>query len=474
MTAVCSLLALSLGIACVAWWLTAGHRPASYDSPPVTNADGSVYFDHSSLVMPSSVEEVIGVVLSANRDRRKIKVLGAGHSRSEIAHSSDIYLSLYNYRGVIHVDKRKREVAVRAGTLLRDFNSELRKNGLSLGNLPTLGDQTMGGALAVGSHGTGLKYGNLATFVTSLSFVSGTGKLISVNATTDKKLFNAALASLGMIGIMTEVTLKCEESFNLRENITVLPLDECLRSLPLLSAQSDHGKLWLESHSGVCAVFNVWHTTRPRSPEQGVELWDIKNRVSEPLLWLGSWLPHINPRIVSFLYNSLKIFTPYERVDVSEDVFIPPLYVPANHQVEFAVDMKDCVAALRDWNTLASSNRHTNMFTEVRYVKKDGFFLSPDFERDSCHITIIIYNPSHEVLHSYFDSLCKAFSNYSARVHWAKHLCGLNRRELENLFPRLSDFDKIRSKMDPGGVFVNSILGKMFGYEACSEDHCNC
>ena len=64
------------------------------------STDGSVYFDHTNLKMPSTVQEIIEIVKSASLDRRKIKVLGAGHSRSAIAHSSDIYLSLYNYTGI--------------------------------------------------------------------------------------------------------------------------------------------------------------------------------------------------------------------------------------------------------------------------------------------------------------------------------------------------------------------------------------
>lgn len=56
-------------------------------------------FDHASLYMPSSVDELIAVVKLAYENRRKVKVLGTGHSRSPIAHSSDIYISLFNYTG---------------------------------------------------------------------------------------------------------------------------------------------------------------------------------------------------------------------------------------------------------------------------------------------------------------------------------------------------------------------------------------
>lgn len=49
--------------------------------------------------MPSSVDELISVVKMAYENHRKVKVLGTGHSRSSIAHSSDIYISLFNYTG---------------------------------------------------------------------------------------------------------------------------------------------------------------------------------------------------------------------------------------------------------------------------------------------------------------------------------------------------------------------------------------
>ena len=58
--------------------------------------------------------------------------------------------SFMRYLGVANIDHGRKEVAVRAGTLLKDLNAELRHRGLALINLPTLSDQTIGGALAVG------------------------------------------------------------------------------------------------------------------------------------------------------------------------------------------------------------------------------------------------------------------------------------------------------------------------------------
>lgn len=64
-----------------------------------------------------------------------------------------------------------------------------------------------------------------------------------------------------------------------------------------------------------------------------VSLSIFQSRVSEPLLWIGSQLPFINPYLMSFLYNILRIFTPYERVGISHEVAVPTVYVPPNYQV---------------------------------------------------------------------------------------------------------------------------------------------
>lgn len=98
-------------------------------------------------------------------------------------------------------------------------------------------------------------------------------------------------------------------------------------------------------------------------------------------------------------------------------------------------------------------------------MKKDDIFLSPNFGRDSCQITIIIYNPSQAVLLDYFTSLCESLSKFAARAHWAKYLCDMGRPQLEEIYPKFSEFAKIRERMDPNRIFINKPLEKLFGIE---------
>ena len=83
--------------------------------------------------------------------------------------------------------------------------------------------------------------------------------------------------------MLTDVTFRCEEWFNLRENVSIRTLDYCLQNFDRLSSRSDHGKMWIEAHSGVCAVFDVWRTRDPVTEKERVSMWDIKVRMeSQP------------------------------------------------------------------------------------------------------------------------------------------------------------------------------------------------
>ena len=113
-------------------------------------ADESVYFSHEHLQSPSTKEEILNLVQSAARNNLKIKVLGSGHSRSAIAQSDGVFISLHNFTGIVGVDLQKKRVTVRTGTMLRTVNGYLDEYGLALSNLPAVADQSIGGAISIG------------------------------------------------------------------------------------------------------------------------------------------------------------------------------------------------------------------------------------------------------------------------------------------------------------------------------------
>ena len=104
---------------------------------------------------------------------------------------------------------------------------------------------------------------------------------------------------------------------------------------------------------------------------------------------------------------------------------------------------------------------------QVRLVKADDIWLSPNYNRDSCHVTLTLYNPSPNAAHNYFGQFFNTSSRkleLAPRLHWGKYMSGVGSLEVESMYPRLPDFAKVRQEMDPYGLFINHALREKFDF----------
>ena len=77
----------------------------------------------------------------------------------------------------------------------------------------------------------------------------------------NKVAFSLLQVSIGMLGIITEVTIPIERSYLLRETLTTHTLERCLLDLDALMRSGEHAKMWIELFSEKCAVFAANRTT---------------------------------------------------------------------------------------------------------------------------------------------------------------------------------------------------------------------
>ena len=81
-----------------------------------------------------------------------------------------------------------------------------------------------------------------------------------VSADQSSDIFRAAPVSMGLLGVITEVTFQCEPTFNLEETITAPLFDECIDNLRQLAYSAEHVKIWLELCSRSCVYFRTNRT----------------------------------------------------------------------------------------------------------------------------------------------------------------------------------------------------------------------
>src|SRR5262245_42292557 len=192
------------------------------------NWAGNQHTVAAEVARPSSPDEVAAVIRSAAASGRTVKPAGSGHSFTPAAATTGTRLDLSSLSGLVTLSRASKLIRVKAGTQLSALNAELARHGLAMPNLGDIDVQTISGALATGTHGTGMGYGCLSTFVTELELVTGTGDIVRCSREQNPDLFSAALVGVGAVGVVTDVTLRGVDAFVLHADERPTPLKDVL------------------------------------------------------------------------------------------------------------------------------------------------------------------------------------------------------------------------------------------------------
>ena len=148
-------------------------------------------------IQPQSIAEVQKLVTLARRCRRRLVVVGSGHSPSDLTCTSAWLVNLDGLHRVLDVSRETGIVTVEAGIRLWDLGERLEKDGLTLSNLGSIDSQSIAGVMATGTHGSSMQHGLLSECILSLTLVLANGQMVRCSASSNQALFRAALVSLG-------------------------------------------------------------------------------------------------------------------------------------------------------------------------------------------------------------------------------------------------------------------------------------
>jgi xylitol oxidase len=119
------------------------------------NWSENVVFAASEIYEPLDIKDIIKTIQRANREERRIKVVGSGHSFNDIADTDGIQMSLKKHFNFIEINKEAKEVTFGAGVSFIELSEALDENQLALRNVPSHPHINVVGAVVTGSHGSG-------------------------------------------------------------------------------------------------------------------------------------------------------------------------------------------------------------------------------------------------------------------------------------------------------------------------------
>ena len=143
-------------------------------------------------------------------------MLGARHSFNSIADSTENQISLKQLND-ISLDTKAHTVTVGAGVTYGALAPYIYERGFAVHNLASLPHVSVAGACATGTHGSGLKNGNLSTAVRGMEMVLASGDMVTGTREQHGEHFMGAVVGLGGVGIVTKVTLEVQPTFDVSQ-----------------------------------------------------------------------------------------------------------------------------------------------------------------------------------------------------------------------------------------------------------------
>ncbi|MEC8717911.1 MAG: FAD-binding protein, partial [Pseudomonadota bacterium] len=180
------------------------------------NWSGAQQFPEAELT-PLPSEQAVQRWLAASQSSGVRRVVGAGHSFSPLWGAGDALGSLEGLDGVVLEDG---QLWLGAGQRLADLGPKLAAHGLALANQGDIARQSLAGALATGTHGTGWSLPSLAAMVTGMRLVDGEGR---IHVLTGPEILDGTRIHLGLLGVVTALALRLRPAYGLAERNAKVP-----------------------------------------------------------------------------------------------------------------------------------------------------------------------------------------------------------------------------------------------------------
>ncbi|RBY75592.1 FAD-linked oxidoreductase [Blastococcus sp. TF02-09] len=413
------------------------------------------------VVRPADADGIAAALVRAGESGLRVRPIGSGHSFTAIGRPEDVQLVLDRHAALVEVTDDGL-VTVQAGMPLHRLTAELAARGWSLTNLGDIDRQTVSGALSTGTHGTGARFGGLATQLRALDLVLPDGSRLHCSADEHPDVFSAARIGLGALGVLDTVTLQAEPAFALRAEEGPARLGELLEGFDEFMDSTDHVEFYWFPHTSNCLTKR--NTRVPLDaglaplPRRRAFWQDevLSNGAFAVLVAAGRRRPAAIPRLAAVASG----VAPRSWTEASHRVFVSRRRVRFV-EMEYAVPRAEVPAILTELHRIAKAGEFLASFpVEVRVAAADDIPLSTASGRDTAYIAAHV--PARTDPGSWFAALESLAGSVGGRPHWGK-LHGPDAATLRTRYPRFDEFTALRARLDPAGVVGNAHLDRVLG-----------
>jgi len=409
--------------------------------PTWSNWFGNQTCHPKRILSPSSEAEVQEIVEAAKRDGLTVRVVGSGHSLPPVVNTDGVLIDLRNLSGNLRVDSEARTMTAAAGTKLSALFDPLWDAGFAMKNMGELADSTLAGAIGTGAHGTGHALQCTSAEVKAMRLVTANDGILEISEEENSAFLKAAQVSVGMLGVVTEVTLEVMPAYDLEERQTMMSVDEIVAEWDALFTGYRHFSFFYFATEAAGASFATALPHLPPSVADACFATMIDARDPSEPARAASGTEHVRR----------------DRMNRVLTVEFDPNY----REIEYAVPLDVGMQTFLDLRDMLRKDHPDYTFpVNVRILAGDDAYLSA-YNGGAKYV----FSVSDDLSAPWDGVLSKAEALFQERgglPHWGKEHA-LTRQSARALFKDFDRFQEVRQRLDPEGVFLNAHLRDIFG-----------
>jgi hypothetical protein len=466
---------------------------------PIHNFGGNIHFTPRHFYTPTSEAEVLAILDRHAQDQ--IRVVGALHSWSPAAHCADAIIDL-RHLDTVTIDRDSNGAVwatVGGGCRIKHLLRKLHY--LADVTLPSLGlitEQTIAGAIATGTHGSGKhSMSHYVAEVRMAAYDAATGKA-RVFVLNEGAPLRSARCALGCLGVVLAVRFRCVPRFDVAETIvSCASLDEVLavendfplqqfyliphrwsyyvhRRSPAAGLQRRRG--WLaQIYQGYCLlgidialhVMIVLLAVYLKSAT--LVRFFFRHVLGKLILTNQTVVDHADRMLVMehelFQHLEMEIFVPASQLRQAAAFVRVVLEVFDGQQTTIAGQMAASLQAISMKEDLEEMRGACTFHYPItfRKVLPDDTLISMSSGTAEPYyaISFITYAQKRDEFFVLASFLARSMTRlFQARLHWGKYF-PMGDMQIEAHYPQLAEFRAICARLDPNGVFRNSFVDQV-------------
>jgi FAD-linked oxidoreductase len=418
------------------------------------NWSGSVAATPSRIAKPRTLDELSRLV----READKVRVVGAGHSFMPLCETGGLLLDLSQLEGAVEIAPDRQTVWAPAGWSLKRLTAALWAEGLSLINQGDINPQSLAGATATGTHGTGAELGSLSTQSLGFRLMTADGRLVECGPDLEPELYQAQRLSLGLLGVAVAIRINVIPAYCLEERVSRMPLAEAAERIDELAAATRHMEFWVFPYSDD-VIFKTLHPVLAEAADETLgKSGEGDEDTFRTICDLCAALPVLTAPLQKLMMKVAG--KPARRAGPAYEVF------PSERNVRFE-EMEYELPREAGLPTLKAAMAHIRKRRlpitfpfEFRLVAGDDIWLSPFHIGQGASISFHQY--AKMPWRPAFAEVEPVLAAGGGRPHWAKRHT-LTPADVHRLYPRAADFLRVRQAWDPTAKFANAHLTQLFG-----------